>query len=296
MSPFFDDLEAQLRDAARTRSAAQPAPVAPSRRGWLRAGLRSAPVLVAVATTIAVVAAALVLIGHGQRGGPPSGGSPTPPTSVGALFAQPKARLRRELRYIEQATHAMEASPGCHAPPTGRMKTSQGRPSQALTSILGVLSRPATAADRLRLSALSGEPEIVYVNYVRRAMVRAGISYYIVPVRNEPGVGVPTRRCFARAVAALHDELPDIPSALRRPTVALQTRIIGFGSRLDKPQDAICFVTQARNEGGSSCADQPPRSTTGMCCRPTRAPSAAWFPSAWRPSPCATRLPTRSRR
>ena len=65
----------------------------------------------------------------------------------------------------------------------------QGVPSESLLSILGVLRRPATPADALPTSTakhisltstVSGLE--VFANYVRRARVIAGTSYYVMPV------------------------------------------------------------------------------------------------------------------
>ena len=61
MSPFFDDLEEQLRKAARVRAAGKRRE--PARRGQrpVRAGLRAAPVLAAIVVTLAVVGLGRIL-------------------------------------------------------------------------------------------------------------------------------------------------------------------------------------------------------------------------------------------
>jgi hypothetical protein len=62
-----------------------------------------------------------------------------------------------------------------------------GKPSEALLSILGVLRRPATPADalpaKIRSSLLDGPPgREIFVNYIRRARVTAGvIGYWVYP-------------------------------------------------------------------------------------------------------------------
>ena len=72
-------------------------------------------------------------------------------------------------------------------------KELQGAPSQSLLSILGVLRRPATPADALPpgIQLLRGFTPEVYVNYIRRARVIGGISYYIYPAV-VGGCGQPT--------------------------------------------------------------------------------------------------------
>ena len=60
----------------------------------------------------------------------------------------------------------------------------QGAPRQSLLSILGVLRRPATPADALpNLSRLLRGPFAggIFVNYVRRARVIAGVTYWVFP-------------------------------------------------------------------------------------------------------------------
>ncbi len=251
MSPFFDDLEAQLRAAAPTRSPAEVA--APPRRRWLRTGLRSVPALLAVATTVAVVAAAFVLLGHGSPTRAPSGGAPKPPPHTSSLIGGPGPRQRQELADIDRATRNVLASPGCQVRVPERAQTNQGTPSRALLSILGVLRRPASATDRLPAGSLPGEPESVYVRYVRRALVKDGVAYYIVPVHSVLREEQPPHRCFAEETRALHDELPQIPAALRQPTAKLLARMIALDTRRGAPQDAICLVSAARNGGGSAC-------------------------------------------
>jgi hypothetical protein len=56
----------------------------------------------------------------------------------------------------------------------------EGTPSKSLLTILGVLRRPATPADSLPHSVLTGTA--AYLRYVRRARIVAGVSYYIYPV------------------------------------------------------------------------------------------------------------------
>ncbi|MGH2904495.1 MAG: hypothetical protein ACRDK7_13065 [Solirubrobacteraceae bacterium] len=58
----------------------------------------------------------------------------------------------------------------------------QGAPSRSLLSILGVLRRPATAADALPQSlAGHGLTRGVFVNYIRRTQVVNGSPYYLYP-------------------------------------------------------------------------------------------------------------------
>jgi hypothetical protein len=85
----------------------------------------------------------------------------------------------------------------------------QGAPSKSLLSILGVLRRPATSADSAPetvVDSLSDPfgPQSVYVNYVRRARVINGASYYLIPVRGDACSGCGARdRIWEQAWHAL---------------------------------------------------------------------------------------------
>jgi hypothetical protein len=61
-----------------------------------------------------------------------------------------------------------------------------GPPSKALLSILAVLRRPATPADSFRPSPLLTRGVRIFVNYVRRARVVSGSTYYVYPVFATP--------------------------------------------------------------------------------------------------------------
>ena len=64
---------------------------------------------------------------------------------------------------------------------SGRGATLQGAPSKSLLSILGVLRRPATAADAGSGITARGFISGVFVHYIRRARVVAGSPYYVYP-------------------------------------------------------------------------------------------------------------------
>ena len=256
MSPFFDELEEQLRAAARVRAGGEDPPPAPRRgRAWLHAGLGAVPVAAAVLVALVVVGAALVLLGHRGHHSPMP--SATPPSSggVGAIVAKtPKRQLEHELAYISAATRATMRSAACHVDtPTG-VSLIHGSPSAALTSTLGVLTRPARPADKVSPANLSGTPD-VYAGYVRRALSAGGVSYFIVPARYDRSSWLPSDRCFDLQLAALRAYLPHIPASLRQPTVMLQTMFIARDRSLSAhaPRDTICLTAVARNSGSSEC-------------------------------------------
>ncbi len=258
MSSFFDELETQLRSAARARAAdasADASPAPPRRRGWtwLRTGLRAAPALLAVATTVVIAGAALLLFGHGaqHRSGPTTGNLQS------IVLSTPRPQLQRELGYIRQANRREGQSRDCRTIHPSTVTFVPGSPSKDLLTTLGVLRRPATSADRLNVArALQGESEQVYRGYVRRSQVAAGVAYYILAVRQDDSAVVLSARCVAMHDAAIRAYAPNIPGAVRRQTIALQTALIAYYRRLaaSEPRDGVCLVTVFRDGGGVDCA------------------------------------------
>src|SRR5947209_12326914 len=89
MSPFFTDLEDQMRSAARDQTGssvgADEVPVRRRRpRRWLRAGTAAVPIVASVLVTVVVVGATLVLSHRGHSGTPPQG-SPPPGGRLSAI-------------------------------------------------------------------------------------------------------------------------------------------------------------------------------------------------------------------
>jgi hypothetical protein len=269
MTSFFHDLEDQLRDAAHERVPGldaqrdpeqRPTPARGGPRRWLAGGARAVPVLIAVAVTLAVVIGALVLLGH--RGGEP----PTPPASggPGSAFATlilntPKARLRREMNLMAAATKGIQESAACRVSHPRTTPRIRGLPSQELLSTLGVLRRPATAADRLPAGSTSGMgPGVaVYAGATRRVSTGHGTSYYLVPIRQDPAGGFPSSRCLALQKTAVTKALPTFPQALRSPIRELVASLIAYYASLvgKPPADEICEVIRYRNGGGMSCGN-----------------------------------------
>ncbi len=196
-----------------------------------------------------------MLLRHHGRGTPsPSG---TPPTGSGLasiLTHTPQRRLHRELAYIAAATHSTLDSRACRLhQPTG-VSTIHGAPGTALVSALGVLRRPATSADRLDPAVLAGTPD-VYAGHTRRALTANRVSYYIVPARYDRSASVPSDRCFALQIAALHQALPKLPSPLRDQTRVLQAGLIAYAQRkaARAPRDTVCLVTVSRGSSSADC-------------------------------------------
>jgi hypothetical protein len=267
MSRFFDELESQLRAAAEDRASASAGrrvgalgrrfPRIRGRRpAWWPASIDLAPVL-ATAVVILVVGAALVLLGRagGHQSPPPASRPPTPNAGLaGQLEKTPQKQLRREFAYIAAATKGVLGSPECQVQqPTG-VSLVHGTPDRTLLSLLAVLRRPATPADRVNPSMFTGIPD-VYAGSARRAFSAGGETYYLAVSGFDEAATIPPERCFALQTRALAQYLPNIPPALRAQTQALQAGYMAYDRRIatQGPRDGICIVDTGRSDNGASC-------------------------------------------
>jgi hypothetical protein len=275
MTSFFSDLEDQLRAAANEQAAAHGAPVPPPgeppRRGrWLARGARTVPILAAVGVTLAVVVGALVLLGHRGAMTTPSPPVHTPAHELGSIFrTTPQPRLKQEFGYIGKATQSVLASSACREPGPSMARTIHAKPGAALLATLGLLRRPATAADRLASPMLgaTGPGTAAYVGAARRAVSVGRSDYFLAPVRNLPAAAYPSARCFVLQSQALALALPHIPARLRAPTRELQRAFIAYDQRqaATPPMDGICIVTTFGRRGSSAnCGAALPEIRHGM--------------------------------
>lgn len=226
-----DHLEHQLRASVAQTAGRRPALLL-RLRSWSR-GLSALLVAASVVVALGVAVVALVALHHGA---PPSSQHPAPVTTRLRRLG-PRPRDPGPVpRNVDDATvaaawnTAWREDPRCDPEPgTARGSgVSYGTPSAAMLSTLPILSRPATAADRLPASLeVSGRPRPwlqgghIYVRYVRRARVAAGSTFYLIPAA---GLGRPplppaaANHCYRLTVAALHAELPTVPPAERAAT------------------------------------------------------------------------------
>lgn len=284
MSPFFDDLEAQLHEAARARTEDRPSDTAQTRphQSRLRSWGKAVPVALAVAVTAAVVAVALTVQsthsshapaksaaarGPRPKTAPPVGGGITAPAgatvggmqvlgTLGHLSAQQQHELSK---YVFTAQFKASKASVCQ-PPSVKPTVSDGSPGPGLLSVLGVLRRPATRSDQPRLPHVSAPlypagVQGIYVRYVRRARVKTGISYYVIPAARLDANPMFVAPCRAKQVAVLRSELPRIPAGERASTLALQARWLALFVRAGQQGEGVCLVgfASARGGGGGAC-------------------------------------------
>jgi hypothetical protein len=95
-----------------------------------------------------------------------------------------------------------------------------GPPAAALLSTVGALRRPVTRADAPPLPLrdfLDLTPaRAVYVDYIRRARVVAGVAFYLVPAFDTRVVHPLTRRCRREYRRRLARAVAGMPAAVRR--------------------------------------------------------------------------------
>ena len=193
--------------------------------------VRRAPALLVVAGAAVAVAIAVFAIVALRHVRPPSVRR-LPSLSTQHFSASPPPHPIQDDRYIERSINrGQKRDRKCDSGPVGPRggTISNGTPSRAMLSVLGVLRRPATPQDVLpsqwfsrgRLIFSPGATD-VYIHYVRLARVVNGVSVFIVPAGK---VGVPSppaatlTRCKAEDMAALRALLPTVPRKLRASTL-----------------------------------------------------------------------------
>ncbi len=260
---ILPQLEAELLAAHGRRA------VRPGRwPGRVRATPGGVATVLAVATTIAVAAVAIVLIHTHTRGGaphqsPPASGPPSPSPPAPRLPAHPTRTQRQEENYLYRAQET--AFRRCGGGPAGVVSrpptVSQGSPSAALLSILGVLRRSAEPTDKLPTRVVGRDHHVVpngslppaqdiYVRYIRRARWRFGAGYYIVPAGNVNQSGPSPAACYAAQRKALELEVPQIPTRLRSQTLALEPSFLAQMKSDSQPREGICLLALNSTGGG----------------------------------------------
>jgi len=207
----FQELEGQLFAAIERKA---------PRRASRVSGL---PLAASSVVVLAVAAFAIVALGHHK-----------PPSPSGQPAAASAPQRRRARAYLDATIGTMiKRDPVCRlgAPPSPVGATlSEASPSATMLSVLGVLRRPATAADGLPRSLtregrliLTRGASTVYVRYIRRARVVSGVSYYVIPAAGVRRPAFPAR-CFGEEMQTLRLEVSRAPEQLRLLTLNLGAR------------------------------------------------------------------------
>ena len=213
------------------------------------AGARGLPTILVVAVTLGVGVAFVVLV-HARH------------ASTGTAVA----RLLREQRYITIASLQTERRDPACVPAAQPFVRIDGTPSRGLLSSLAALRAPGggpvgAMADDLQHVG-PPVPTGVYALYERlartvalpatRSAPAASTRVYVVAAANVTGaVSVPSR-CDAEQTAALRGELPQIPSALRTPTLQLAARTLAQRRSTVQNAEGIAVVALSHSASGPS--------------------------------------------
>lgn len=282
--PPVEALLSRLDDQAETQSRAtgeahNPANHARPRSGRFpaRSTMRYIPVSLAVGTSIAIAALALILIHRTHPGSPTTPPAGTPPSASGPpAFPQLSGLQRKQIDYVMKADAASQHDRACYpvsrliGDPGRKPSLSQGSPSASILAAIGTLRRAATPADRLppreiwdgpnskpRTYPYGTYPPVIgiYARYIRYARHRDGANYYLVPAQNVNWRAPVPARCYREQVTALRQELAQIPHRLRPGIFALQATYLGYERRSADPYSGVCLsaLNSTGNGDGDTC-------------------------------------------
>jgi hypothetical protein len=237
---YMPELRASLVRAA-AREAATPRRRRTLGPAWL------APA-VATGVALAVVALAVVLIGHRPGGGgtPTAhpGGAAGPPQMPN--ISDPEWSLIVKARR-DTVAHDSACSPFAGAPPEFRA----GRPSASLTSILGVLRQPAGARDALPPQYLRHGPWDVFGSAVRFAREKDGVALYILPTANVMGWKPVPRRCAAEEAASLVREMRGTSAKRQAAALRAQRRYLAWQQYEAEHPQGVCLAEADHRRAGA---------------------------------------------
>jgi hypothetical protein len=254
---IFPEFEQELRRIARqtaeasdTHSRARRTP----RLRRLRKAIAMLPVAASIVVVVAVVVIAIASVGHHPGG---------VQRSVAADPGQ-----RQEFRYLQNANRRALRTAACRNDGRPLPSVTHGSPRKSLLRVLGVLRRPAGTADALPRS-LRGEQHSasdIYVRYVRLALVKDGVSYYVAPVASLAPSREASPACYQAHRAALNAELPHIPLSARAATLARENRQIAGSQRLEAQQrrGGVCLLTESRYVVDGVCGASASIAPQGM--------------------------------
>lgn len=223
------------------------------------------PTVMAIAVALAVAGIALVF-GHGRAPTPPAGGpkptipNPGPPPTLRSI--PPRDMKLIELAQRKTTAHDHACSPSSHSLPV----KSQGSPSGRLLSLLGVLRRPASAADayaRAVFAMSPGEIREVFIRYARPVRVLHRARFFIVPAGDVTGFRVVPARCVAEERSALQRILRHTSVASHAHTVGLQAQYLAWQRYRAAHPEGVCLAAFSAAVGGGGGGSVDCRYTVG---------------------------------
>jgi hypothetical protein len=239
---YLPELRASL-----VRAAAREAAAPPRRRalGWLGPA-------VAAGVALAVVAAAILLVGHRGGNAGPSAGAAAGHSSGAAPPPMPNLSGAEWSRIQKARRATVTQDPACSPSAGARPALRPGQPSGELTAILGVLRRPASATDTTPLKDFQHGPFDVYRAAIRLAREQDGVALYVVPTANVSGWRPVPQRCAAEEAAALGRAMKGASSKQRAAALDGQRRYLAWQQYEAEHPEGVCMaeVDHARGNGG----------------------------------------------
>lgn len=194
----------------------------------------------AVSTLVVVGVVAFVLLNvHGQAG------SGTPPVSGGAGSTPPPAAWGRALGAARDQTASRDSacrSQLSYVPRPQRLL--QAAPGRNLTSILGVLRRPAPAEQMVSQQVLRGlriDAQDIYIRYARHG-VTDGVSWYLVPAASVGDLKPLPVRCYREQLTAFRRLVAGLPATERTGAIQFEQHSLEKERSLAHAPAGVCLI------------------------------------------------------
>jgi hypothetical protein len=206
---------------------------------------------VAAGVALAIVAVAIILIGHRHPGGGASpahsdGAAPPPMPNLSGAEWNLIQKARRDT-----VAHDSACSPFVQSRPAFRT----GRPGRELTTILHVLRRPASAADKIPVPLFEHGPPDIYRSSIRLVREHDGVVLYVVPTANVLGFKTVPRRCAAEEAAALDRRMKGAPAKQKAAALDGQRRYLVWQQyEAEHPQGVCLAEVDHQHAGGRELA------------------------------------------
>jgi hypothetical protein len=228
----------RVRSAAPTRRPARP---------WRR--MAGSLTLAASVLVVAGVFAVILHVAHhltngiGQTVGQPA---IAPPPAWGKLNAKALAHVQQQ----DVACRPQRLS--------GASSFRHDAPGQDLTSVLGVLRRPAPVGQRVSAHALLRPPRGrldqfargIYLRYVRHGQ-RNGITYYFIPAANVNQIRPVSDHCYREQLDAFRQLAAQRPANERASLTRYETRSLQEERAIAEHPAGVCLATTGAGGSGT---------------------------------------------
>jgi hypothetical protein len=211
----------------------------------------------ALLTALALAALAITPVaGDAKQVKPPRAKPPFPqpqPKDAAARRALALQRAAVELINLAQ-THVRATVPGCRPARPPATTFTHDPPSQDALNTIGLLRRPATAADRLDESKLAHFPaQDLYIDYVRAAHTASGRKLYIAVARNTNLTSLfepQPAKCLAAAHTQLVHLLAHQPRKVRSEALKIFGQLrAGRERQPTAPYEGVFILSAGPNSG-----------------------------------------------